>query len=343
MVRPLSICLAAAMIVYTAETVPTVAAQSITTEADITAATSTQDVKAAATQMRAFGDLRGWRFYGDGSWAITQGQKSDAFGASYPYEPKFHPMELKIERIIIKDQRLLGVRAGRYRTPFGMYSGSDQGYIGFLRAPLMRNSYYWALSNNYLETGASVTAGTTWLSTEVSTSVASDEDAFARPGGVNNVVRVQGAGGGWIAGVSYIRTRPSRTRPFAKGRAEFAGVDLRWMKNGVQLRGEVIEGRPFQGVRTRAGYADVLVHRPAMGPVTAVARIERLDYFAGPFSEFPRRYTAGAKIRLTQGLTAQVNYIHQPFAGIADLGHRSLDVELTYSIRPETLLGRKGL
>ena len=172
----------------------------------------------------------------------------------------------------------------------------------------MRNSYYWALSNNDLETGVSVTTGTTWLSTEVSTSVASDVDGeFPRPGGLNHVIRVQAAGGAFIAGVSYIRTRPSRMRPFATGRAEFAGTDVRWMKRGVQVRGEFIEGRPFLGARTRAGYADVLVHRPAMGPVTAVARIERLDYFAGRFSDFPRRYTAGAKIRVANGLTAQVN------------------------------------
>jgi hypothetical protein len=80
-----------------------------------------------------------------------------------------------------------------------------------------------------------------------------------------------------------------------------------------------------------------------MGPVTAVARVERLDYFAGRFSEFPRRYTVGAKIRVTNRLTAQVNYLRQPFASIADAGHTSVDVAITYSIRPDNLLGRRGL
>src|SRR5262249_32310055 len=163
---------------------------------------------------------------------------SDSFGAAYPYEPRPRLLELNVEKTEIADKRLLGVRLGRYRTPFGIYSGSDQGYMGFLRAPLMRNSYYWALSNNYLETGASVIGGTTWLSAEASAGVATDEDKLSRPGGMNAVVRVQGAAGPWIGGVSYIRTRPSRAWGFpTTGRAEFSGLDLRWMKSGVQLRG----------------------------------------------------------------------------------------------------------
>lgn len=309
-------------------------AQSLTTEADVTVGTSTPDVGAAATVVRAFGDIRGWHFYSDASWTARRGPESDAFAAAYPYEPKLSLLELKVEKTRIDDQRLLGVRLGRYRTPFGIYSGSDQGYTGFLRAPLIRNSYYWALSNNYMETGASVIAGSTWLSAEASVGVASDQDEFSRPGGANSVVRIQGAGGPWIVGVSYIRTRPSHERSFAKGTAQFTGADVRWMKNGVQLRGEWIVGRPFDGANTRGGYADIMVHKPLMGPVTAVARIDRLDYLAGPFSQFPRRYTVGARIRLTRGLTAQINHVHQPFDGSDESGHTSLDIGLTYSIRP---------
>src|SRR5262245_50418522 len=65
---------------------------------------------------------------------------------------------------------------------------------------------------------------------------------------------------------------------FAKGRAVFTGVDVRWMYNGIQLRGEFLSGRPFDGTTTTGGYIDLLVHRVGMGPVTAVARLERLDY-----------------------------------------------------------------
>jgi hypothetical protein len=317
-------------------------AQGVTAEATFTGGASTDTVAVGASQVRTFGELRGWRFYGDASFATRNKSESDAFGAAYPYEPRASLLELKLERTEIKGQRLLGLRIGRYRTPFGIYSGSDQGYVGFSRAPLMRNSYYWALSNNYLETGGSVIAGTTWLSAEASAGIASDQDEFARPGGLNSVIRVQAAGGPLIIGASYIRTRPSKERWFATGTTEFTGADLRWMKDGVQLRGEWITGRPFSGAKTHGAYVDGLIHRPRMGPVTAVARIEYLDYLAGPFSEFPRRYTLGARVRLTQALTAQVNYIRQPHQEEHDSHRASLDIGLSYTIRMGSWLGLRG-
>ena len=69
-------------------------------------------------------------------------------------------MEVFAEKTITGQRFLVGTRLGRYRTPFGIYSRSDHGYTGFLRAPLIRYGGYWALSNNFLETGASVVAGT---------------------------------------------------------------------------------------------------------------------------------------------------------------------------------------
>jgi hypothetical protein len=248
-------------------------------------------------------------------------------------------MELKVEKTLVSESKILGVRLGRYRIPFGIYSGSDQGYMGFLRAPLVRNSYYWALSNNYLETGASLIGGTTWLSGETSVGTASDQDQYARRGGLNTVARIQAAHGSWIAGVSYIHTRPATSRLFAKGYTELGGADLRWMKSGVQLRGEWMAGRPFNGTAVRGGYADILVHRPIMGPITAVARIERVDYLAHAFSEYPRRYTAGVKVRLAQNLTAEINEVHQPYDVVSDPGHTSLDFGLTYTFRTRVAPG----
>ena len=131
------------------------AAQSLTTEAAVTAGASTENVAAAATQLRAFGDVGGgWRFYGDASWAATRGNASDAFGAAYPYDSKPRLMELKVEKTLASEQRVLGVRMG-IPNPFGIYSGSDQGLYGFPASSTDSYSYHWALSNNYLETGAS--------------------------------------------------------------------------------------------------------------------------------------------------------------------------------------------
>jgi hypothetical protein len=87
-------------------------------------------------------------------------ERSDAFGSAYPYNRRVRPMELYVERTSTSPRSLWGTRVGRYRAPFGLYNRSDHAYTGFLRAPLIRYGGYWAVSNNFLETGASVVAGT---------------------------------------------------------------------------------------------------------------------------------------------------------------------------------------
>jgi hypothetical protein len=109
------------------------------------------------------------------------------------------------------------------------------------------------------------------------------------------------------------------------------------MYEGVQVRGEWLDGQPFGGTRTFGGYIDAIVHRPIMGPVTAVLRAERLDYEASAASTFPRRYTAGARIRLSRILVGQVNIVRQPadhFAGRLQLApFTAADVALTFTTR----------
>jgi hypothetical protein len=75
-----------------------------------------------------------------------------------------------------------------------------------------------------------------------------------------------------------------------------------------------------------------MVHRQFMGPVTAVLRAERLDYEAGRFSSYPRRYTAGAKVRLSGLAVAHVNVLHEPPYDAAS-AETALDVALTLSFR----------
>jgi hypothetical protein len=104
------------------------------------------------------------------------------------------------------------------------------------------------------------------------------------------------------------------------------------MMGGVQVRGEFINGRSFSGTRTFGGYADVIVHRMFMGPITAVARAERLDYVAGPFSSYPRRYTTGARVRLSNMLIAHVNVLHGS-AYESDRRESAVDVALTFTAR----------
>ena len=115
-----------------------------------------------------------------------------------------------------------------------------------------------------------------------------------------------------LSGASHIRTSPYQTGRFVKGRTEFTGVDLRWMQWGVQLRGEWLTGRPFDGTTTTGWYADAIVHCAPMGPVTAVGRVERLDYdVRHPFDLHTRRQTIGMRVRVVEGLSAQINVLRQ--------------------------------
>lgn len=307
-------------------------AQQMASEISVTGGASTDDVSAGAIQGRIFADTSMMRVFAEASWATVAGPASDAFGAAYPYERRITVMEAYGERMLHRRGVMLGVRAGRFRTPFGIYSGSDHGYGGFLRAPLIRYAGYWALSNTFLEHGVNVMAGVPTLQMEYTVAAPGDPGTTQRRGGVDQIARVQGYAGGVVAGVSHIRTQPYQPARYAFGRAVFSGVDARWMRGGFQLRGEWLTGRPFDGMHTRGGYLDAFLHRREMGPVTAVARVEMLDYEAGARSVLAKRGTLGARIRVADGLFAQVNASHQMGALYSDF-RNSADVALTYTVR----------
>ena len=301
-------------------------------EVSVTGGASTEDARAVGTQVRLFGELaRDLRFYGEGAWGLRSATTSDVFGAAYPYDSRLRPIEVFGEKLFRGETLLAGVRAGRYRTPFGIHSRSDHAYSGFLRAPLIRYDGYWALSNNHLEGGVDVFAGRPDLQVEASLGIPQDVGSAIRRRGLNRVVRVQGYRGAFIAGASHIRSNPSERRSFAVGDSTFTGIDLRWMRGGTQLRGEWITGQPFNGVSTTGWYVDAMVHRRALGPVTLVARAEELDYDAGTRSRYMQRYTAGARAQLPRGVVAHVNAVHQPHRMH---GRRTaLDVAVSYVVR----------
>src|SRR5207253_6122382 len=138
-------------------------------------------------------------------------------------------------------------------------------------------------------------------------------DLHRRRGGADALVRVQGYAGRFVVGISYMRTSPIETAAIAPGRATFTGIDARWMSGGVQLRGEWVDGQPFDGATSTGWYADVIVHRTHMGPVTAIARFERLDRegLNEAAGEYLSRETLGARVRVSEGLSLTVNVLHQ--------------------------------
>lgn len=308
--------------------------QSLSAEVDVTAGYSTDEVAAVATQLRAFGDLKaGVRFFLEGAWARRSDKETDAFAAAYPYGNQLDVIETYAERIFLPGQSLLGIRAGRYRTPFGIANRGDHAYSGFLRSPLIRYDDYFALSNTFLEHGADVIVGVPQLYVETSLGVPADVGDVTRRPGFDAVFRVQGYHAGLIVGISHIRTHPTQPESFAHGAAEFTGIDVRWMHDGVLVRGEWIKGQAFDGPTTDGWYADLVLHRRAMGPVTAVLRAEQLNYNTiALFALHETRMTLGARIRLPRGFTAQANVLAHS-GNLPELSAMPVDLALTYSVK----------
>ena len=311
-------------------------AQSLTAEAAVTGGYSTDDLAAAAAQLRAFGETRGsWRLFGELSWAgrSRDNVESDAFGAAYPYGRRLDVIEAYGERLFRPGRAVVDLRGGRFRPPFGISSGSDHAYWGFLRPPAIRYAEFLVVSNTFLEHGIDVLAGVPRLTFEAAVGAPADVGDHRRRGGADTLVRVQGYAGRFIVGVSHMQTSPIEPAAIAPGRASFTGIDARWMSGGVQLRGEWVDGRPFDGATSTGWYADVIVHRSSMGPVTALARVERLDHegLSEADDEHLSRETLGARVRISDGLSVTINALHQ--SGDPRYRPNALDVALTWSVR----------
>lgn len=325
-------------------------AQTAVAEFDLTSGYSGEEIRSAASQVRLFGEAPARvGFFAEAAWGdrwtgdapvigdIPIGVDpvgTDVFGAAYPYSGRIRLLEMYAERFFQPRGALLGVRAGRFRTPFGLYRRGEHGYTGFVRPPLIRYDGYFAVSNNWLEEGVMLTAGAPHLLVEGSMSRPHDVGYSRRRNGTNGSVRVQGYRGPFIVGVSHARSNPYLPARFAAGRQAFTGLDVRWTHTaGVQARGEFLRGQPFEGVTTTGWYLDGIVHRPGMGPFTAVARGEVLDYTApAPRARSARRFTLGTRVRWPGPVTLQLNYVRQR----GDLPHikaHSIDFSATYSFR----------
>ena len=308
-------------------------AQSLTSELSTVIGGSSEEVAAIGVQARLFGELESEiRLYLEGAWATRSDVETDAFGAAYPYGGRLQLVEAYAERIVRRGPWLAGARLGRYRTPFGIYARGDHAYTGFLRAPLIRYDDYYGLSNHFLEGGVNILAGTPNVSAEISLGVPQDIGTAVRQSGFDPVIHVQAYRGSFVVGFSHIRSKPYERRSFAKGQMVFTGIDVRWMRSGIQLRGEYIFGRPFDLVSTDGWYIDAIVHKPAFGPVTFVGRVEDLDYEAGRRSAFNTRYTVGGRVQLTAAMAGYVNVLHQSVP-LANGDKTGVDAGLTVTLR----------
>lgn len=327
-------CLAGAL-----GTATIVRGQTAAIEVGQSAGASTESIASAAVQIRGLAEpVRGLRLHVEGAWGDRSRPEStlpsDAFGTAYPYGGKAQVIEAYAEWDRL-GRGLRAIKGGRYRTPFGLSSASDHAYIGFLRPPLIRYGGYYALSSGYLEHGLDVLVGVPWLSAELSVGRPADVGDAIRHEGVNRVGRIQASADSLIVGASYIDTNPYNPRRFASGRARFSGVDARWMHRGVQLRGEWIDGQPFDGTRTAGGYVDAIVHTRTMGPVTALARAERLGYdTTSPRRLFTRRVGGAVRVRAWQHLSVSGGFSHQR-GQLTQRRRTAFDIGATWALRKD--------
>lgn len=314
----------------------TASAQTAAIDVTQSAGTSSEAISAAGVQARASAEpLRGLRFVAEAAWGDRRGSDSDAFGTAYPYGGRVDLIETYAEWVRVGNG-VRAVRAGRYRTPFGMSSASDHAYLGFLRPPLIRYGSYFALSTGYLEHGIDLLAGAGPVSIEGSVGRPGDVGEALRRPGTTRAARAEVAGRGLVIGVSAIDTMPYLPALFARGRARYTGLDLRWMRNGVQVRGEWLDGRPFDGTSTIGGYLDVIAHTRRMNRVTALARVETLDY-ATPNTRFAlktHRIGGGARVRVWQQLALSAGVAHQ-FGKQTQHDRTVLDAGLTWTWRTD--------
>jgi hypothetical protein len=302
-----------------------------TSELEVSAGYSTEGVSAVAAQLRAFGDLRpGLRFFAEAASAGYTGAESDAFAAAYTYDKSWQVTESYLEKQLASGKTISGVRLGRYRTPFGISGRGDYAYTGFLRAPLVRYGDDHTLSNYWTEGGVDYFIGTPRLQMEASLGTP-QEGRQSRRGGLDTLIRLQGYRGALIAGVSYLRTQPYRTGYGIHGTAHYTGVDGRWLRDGVQIRGEWIGGTPFHGASMHGWYVDAMLHKPVLGSATPLLRYERYHYSTPGERDSMSRWTTGVRVRLTRTLSGSVNVLQQH--GLSGGPGPIVDVGLTHTTR----------
>ena len=150
------------------------------------AGVSSESIGGVGVQVRGlFQPADRFRLYLEAAWGDRSGSGSDVFGTAYPYGGKVDAVETYGE-VTVQARGLRFLKAGRYRTPFGLANASDHAYMGFLRPPLIRYGGYFALSSGYLEEGADVVVGAPHLSAQRGRRVRSRLKPAHRP-----------ASGGW--------------------------------------------------------------------------------------------------------------------------------------------------
>ena len=192
------------------------------------------------------------------------------------------------------------------------------------------------MSAGYLEHGVDVLVGVPQFTLEMSVGRPGDVGDVLRRPGWTGAVRAEGSAGPWIVGASFVNTMPYEPIPDAPGRTHFGGIDARWMRAGVQFRGEWLFGQYSDIATTTGGYIDAIVHTRAMGRVTALARAEKIDYDILPveWALFTHRYSAATRVRVWEGLSVSLGMAHQG-GQLTQTRRTAMDIGISWALRKD--------
>lgn len=196
------------------------------------------------------------------------------------------------------------IRLGRFLVPFGIYNRSELYYVGLVNPPILKG---------YLGSGYRVGRSEKGLGYFRSEGRWQLEAAlFADRGGWRAVVPSRGEGsvrlqyysGPIILGLSALREYGRAPLPGADGKARFVGLDFRFSRPSLILRGELVSGSA-PGGSPRGFYMDVLYHPAALRDFTLVGRVETARGLRGQGRY--RRETIGVKWDLGHGAALALN------------------------------------
>ena len=177
------------------------------------------------------------------------------------------------------------MRAGRFRTPFGLH-GRRTRLHGFLRAPLIATRFHWALSNTFLEHGVNVMVAPTRCQFRIHGGASGRRWRTAAPRRLDQVC-AQGYHGD---SSSATATSDAAYRTPAMPRARRLQRRRRPPGCAAACSCAVNGSTDSRATAcTRAALHRRLRQSQRDGPITALARMEVLDYDAGARSVLARR------------------------------------------------------
>ncbi len=197
------------------------------------------------------------------------------------------------------------LRLGRFQVPFGIYNRSELYYVGLLLDPIIKYYPFRGPQLGRSEQGIMLlNAAGEWQVEAALFGEGGGGDAFL-PGGGEGSIRVQRFAGPLIVGVNALRGHARDPESGARGSARFFGLDLRFSRPTLILRGELVSGR-VPGGSPRGFYLDALYHPVGLHRVTLVGRTEAAR--GQPVSPVRyRRHTLGFKWDLGGGTAIALN------------------------------------